>query len=89
MKFVKLADARAAIEQLLDEVERGETIIITRGVLPRRKAGAPQEQWRTAMQDLRDLKKGAGLASIEDLLQWREEQRKAARGQRTAPARWI
>jgi len=89
MKFVKLADARAAIEQLLDEVERGETIIITRGIPPHRKAGEPQEQWRTAMQDLRDLKKGAGLASIEDLLQWREEQRKAARCRRTAPIRWI
>nr|WP_234820058.1 type II toxin-antitoxin system prevent-host-death family antitoxin [Rhodopseudomonas palustris] len=48
MKFVKLADARAAIEQLLDEVERGETIIITRGVRPaakpasRRSNGGPR-----------------------------------------------
>jgi len=93
MKFIQLSDARKDIDRLLEEVERGETLVITRGAMSakpsRRKDPAFFEKWRTAMQDLRDLKKGPGLASIDDLLRWREEARKAARGRRSAPTRWM
>lgn len=84
MKFIQLADARDSIERLLDEVERGETIVITRGGSPAKpsRRADPQsvEKWRMAMQDLRDLKKGPGLATIEELLKWGEEVRRSTRG---------
>jgi antitoxin (DNA-binding transcriptional repressor) of toxin-antitoxin stability system len=91
MKFIQLSEARENLDRLLEEVERGETLVITRGATTpaRRKDVALLDKWRTAMQDLRDLKKGPGLASVEDLLKWREEARKAARGRRSAPIRWM
>jgi hypothetical protein len=43
-----------------------------------------------AMQDLRDLKNGPGLATIEELLTWREEVRRSARNRSGAAAKsWI
>ena len=43
MKYIKLSEARANFAELFDEVERGETIIITLGeppVKPARRADA-------------------------------------------------
>jgi prevent-host-death family protein len=82
MKYVGLSEARANFDQLCDEVERGVTVIITRGGPPERPArqtdAANKEKWRQAMRDLRDLKKGAGLATVDEILKWREEVRKDA-----------
>lgn len=94
MKFVKLADARAQIEELLRQVERGETVVITRGggMPPAQRDRADPNSWKEwyqAMRDLTDLKKGAGIVSIDDLLQWREEARKAARKQAPQTTRWM
>jgi antitoxin (DNA-binding transcriptional repressor) of toxin-antitoxin stability system len=82
MKYVKLADARANFAALFDEVERGETLIITRGGATaqtvrrideiRRADEETKQQRLRAMRDLRDLKKGAGPATIEELMEWRD-----------------
>ena len=93
MKFVQLSDARANFAQLFDEVEAGETLVITRGdsaAKPARESSEEDRQkWITAMRDLRDLKKGAGLATIEELLRWREEARQADRKRAKAPTLWT
>lgn len=86
MKYVKLSDARANFAALFDEVERGETLIITKGGVTARTVRRVDELRRAdeenrekrlqAMRDLRDLKKGAGIATIEELLEWHDEVRK-------------
>jgi antitoxin (DNA-binding transcriptional repressor) of toxin-antitoxin stability system len=92
MIFIDVTEARNNLERLLEEVEQGKTLIITRGAKSAKPARRTNvglaEKWRTAMRDLRDLKKGAGVASIDDLLRWREEARKASR-RRSAPTRWA
>jgi len=96
MKFVQLLDVRANIDSLLAEVERGETLIITRGGMParprRRSDVDGWRRWCTAMRDLTDLKKGAGIVSIEELLRWREEARKSAtarKGRASGSSSWL
>jgi antitoxin (DNA-binding transcriptional repressor) of toxin-antitoxin stability system len=93
MKFVQLSDARANFAQLFDEVESGETLVITRGDVSAKSAepsdAAAKKKWLEAMRDLRDLKKGAGLATIEELLKWREEARQADRKRWRAPKLWT
>lgn len=93
MKFVNLADARANLEELLAEVERGETLVITCGAssekTPEETNAAAKQKWLEAMRDLRDLKKGAGIASVDDLLKWREEARLADRLRWKAPRSWT
>ena len=90
MKFVQLSEARVNFEQLFAEVEQGETLVIIRGD-PSAKA-APQtdaearQRWIVAM---RDLKKGAGIASIDDLLKWCEEARRVDRLRWKAPKLWT
>lgn len=92
MKFVNLADARTRLEELFAEVERGETLVITCGA-PEKTAeendADAKKKWLEAMRDLRDLKKGAGLASIDELLAWREEARRADRLRWRAPKLWT
>jgi antitoxin (DNA-binding transcriptional repressor) of toxin-antitoxin stability system len=93
MKFVQLSDARANFAQLFDEVEAGETLVITRGDASEKSAepsdAQAKKKWLEAMRDLRDLKKGAGLATIEELLKWREEARQADRKRWRAPKLWT
>jgi antitoxin (DNA-binding transcriptional repressor) of toxin-antitoxin stability system len=93
MKFVQLSDARANFAQLFDEVEAGETLVITRGEASAKSVeptdAEAKKKWLAAMRDLRDLKKGAGLATIEELLKWREEARQADRKRWRAPKLWT
>jgi antitoxin (DNA-binding transcriptional repressor) of toxin-antitoxin stability system len=93
MKFVQLSDARANFAQLFDEVEAGETLVITRGEASSKPAepsdAEARKKWLAAMRDLRDLKKGAGLATIDELLKWREEARQADRKRWKAPKLWT
>ena len=86
MKYVNLSDARSNFAALFDEVERGETLIITRGGASARTLRRidefskddeeNRERQRRAMRDLRDLKKGSGPATVEEILAWRDELRK-------------
>jgi antitoxin (DNA-binding transcriptional repressor) of toxin-antitoxin stability system len=81
MKHVSLAEARENIAELLDEVARGGTITISlngaQGTEPipvfdeRRREDA-----RRAMQELREMRKTAPRATVEEILQWRDEGRR-------------
>ena len=78
MKHVSLAEARANIAELLDAVERGETVQIN----PEKSAGQGPfdaeriERGRQAMRELREIRKKNGKATTEEILAWRDEGRR-------------
>lgn len=80
MREVQASEAKTHLPQLLDDVERGETIVITRHGQPvarlvpdegRQKAAA-----REAVAAIKALRKGAGKITVEELLSMRDEGRK-------------
>ena len=82
MKHVSLTEARAHIAELLDAVARGETVQI----VPDGAKAAPEtppvfdesrrERARQAMRALREMRKTAPHATVEEILQWRDEGRR-------------
>jgi prevent-host-death family protein len=80
MKEVQASVAKAKLAELLDEVERGETFVISR----HGKAIArlvPEEEVRRAdarraLAEIKEMRKYAGRASIEEILAWRDEGRR-------------
>jgi prevent-host-death family protein len=80
MKHIQASEAKAKFAELLDQVERGDTIVITRHgkaiahLTPSEEAR--KEQARQAMQELRELRKGTGKVSVEEILAWRDEGRR-------------
>lgn len=80
MKYVSLADARANMAALLDEVERGETVAINR----EGRSLDSVEQWdderrekaREAMRQIMEARKTAPIVTTEEILQWRDEGRR-------------
>ncbi len=80
MKHVSLAEARTNIAQLLDEVERGETVQISRDggrpgeVLPVDEGR--RERARIAMAAIKEARKTAPRVTVEEILAWRDEGRK-------------
>ncbi|KPF91313.1 prevent-host-death protein [Rhodopseudomonas sp. AAP120] len=80
MKHVSLADARANIAELLDEVERGETVTISRDGARSFEVAPPfderrREEARRAIEEIRELRKTAPRATVEEILSWRDEGR--------------
>ncbi|MGP9813014.1 type II toxin-antitoxin system Phd/YefM family antitoxin [Rhodopseudomonas sp. NSM] len=80
MKHVSLADARANIAELLDEVERGETVTISRDGAKSFEIAPPfdesrREEARRAIEEIRELRKTAPRATVEEILSWRDEGR--------------
>jgi prevent-host-death family protein len=82
MKHVSLSEARANIAELLDEVERGGELKISKAggavaaqpVLPFDECR--REDARQAMRELREMRKTAPRATVEEILQWRDEGRR-------------
>jgi prevent-host-death family protein len=74
---IQASEAEVYFGTLLDEVERGETIIITRGghavarIVP--EAGRARQGVGQAIADIRELRKRTGTVSVEELLAWRHE----------------
>jgi len=72
---VQASDAKTHFARLLDEVERGETIIITRHgqaiarIVP--EARVRQEEIDQALDDLTELGKQTGTITVEEILAWR------------------
>jgi prevent-host-death family protein len=72
---VQASDAKTHFARLLDEVERGETIIITRHgqaiarLVP--EARVRQEEVDQALEDLTELGKQTGTITVEEILAWR------------------
>jgi prevent-host-death family protein len=80
MKQVQFSTAKARLSDLIDEVERGETVVITRHGKPvarlmREEDGRRADALR-AMAELKELRKTAGRATVEEILAWRDEGRK-------------
>ena len=80
MREVGAFQARTHLSALLDEVARGETIIITRRGRPVAQLTAPEAPDReaavTAASTLRRLRRRIGWASTKDILQMRDEGRR-------------
>jgi prevent-host-death family protein len=87
MKQIKSSDAKARFSELLDEVEHGETISITRHgkiiahILPdeiyRQTSQEDRDaKGRRAMLKLMELRKSAGRATVDEILAWRDEGRR-------------
>jgi prevent-host-death family protein len=80
MKQVQASDAKARLAELLDEVERGETIVITRHgktiarLVP--DEAHRQEAIRRAIEGIKELRKHAKPATVEEILAWRDEGRR-------------
>ena len=72
---VQASEAKTHLPQLLDEVERGETIIITRHgraiarIIP--EANQRQEEIDQAIEDIKELSKTTGTVTVEEILAWR------------------
>ena len=80
MREVGAFEAKTHLSALLDEVTRGETIIITRRGRPVARLTAPEAPDReaavVAAETLRDLRKRIGWATTEDILKMRDEGRR-------------
>ena len=80
MKRIQASQAKAQFAELLDQVERGETVVITRHGKPIARLIREEDERRAdalrAMAEIKELRKTAGRATIEEILAWRDEGRK-------------
>jgi prevent-host-death family protein len=80
MREIQASDAKARLPQLLDDVERGETLIITRHgrviarIVP--EVNRRQEEVDKALASIRELRNRAAKITLEEILSAREEGRK-------------
>ena len=74
---VRASEAKTHLARLLDDVERGETIIITRHgraiarIVP--ETHRRQQEIDRALADIQELRKHTGKVSIEEILALRHE----------------
>jgi prevent-host-death family protein len=77
MREVQASDAKTHLPSLLDEVERGETIVITRHGRPIARivpeAERRQIEIRAAIEDLKTLRRTLPKIPLRDLLAARHE----------------
>jgi prevent-host-death family protein len=80
MKQVQASAAKAHLSELLDEVERGETVAITRHgkqiarIVP--EQSERQREIDQAMREIEEMRKHAPRVTREEILAWRDEGRK-------------
>ena len=80
MKQIQFSAAKAQLSELMDDVERGETVQITRHCKPVarlvREEDARRAEALVAMAKIKQLRKQTKGATIEEILAWRDEGRK-------------
>jgi prevent-host-death family protein len=80
MREIQASDAKARLAQLLDDVERGETLVITRHGRPIARivpeTNRRQEEVDKALSSIRDLCKRTRKLSLKEILSARGEGRK-------------
>jgi len=80
VREIQASEAKAHLPQLLDDVERGETLIITRHgraiarIVP--EVDRRQEEVDNALASIRTLRQRNGRVTVDELLSAREEGRK-------------
>ncbi len=79
MREVQASDAKTHLPRLLDDVEAGETIVITRHGKPIARL-VPDEEHRkaqaaAAVEAIRALRKGSKI-TVEEILEMRDEGRR-------------
>jgi prevent-host-death family protein len=77
MREIQASDAKARLPQILDDVERGETVVITRHGRPIARL-VPEQQRRqeeidNAVDAILALQRHTGRISVEELLSARHE----------------
>ena len=81
MREIQASEAKTHLPRLLDEVERGETLVITRHgraiarIVP--EIDRKQEEIDEAMKAIRSLRLRTGRIEVEELLSARDEGRRA------------
>ena len=79
MKKIQASTAKAQFAELLDEVERGETVVITRHGKPIARIvpdeDARKERVRRAIEGIKELRKHTQPATIEEIIAWKNEGR--------------
>jgi prevent-host-death family protein len=80
MRTIQSAEAKTHFSQLLDEVERGETIVITRHGRPiARLVAEPASRGAdvlAAIEEIRAARKGKGPMTVEEIIAARDEGRR-------------
>lgn len=80
MRLIQASEAKTHLPRLLDEVERGETLVITRHgraiarIVP--ESGQRREEIGRAIADITALRRKAGRATTPEILAARDEGRK-------------
>ena len=80
MRKIQASEAKAHLPQLLDDVERGETLVITRHgraiarIVP--EVDRRQEEIDKALDNIRELRKRTGRITLDELRSARDEGRK-------------
>ncbi len=80
MREVPSSAAKTHLAQLLDEVEAGNTVVITRHGHPVARL-VPDAEMRRAervkvIAEMREAAKGMGPISVEEIIAWRDEGRR-------------
>ena len=80
MRQIQSAAAKTHLPQLLDDVERGETVVITRHGRPVARLVPDEDAQRArrlkAIADIEEIRRQNGPATIAEILEWRNEGRK-------------
>jgi prevent-host-death family protein len=80
MREIQASDAKARFAELLDDVERGETIVITRHgrAIARLEPEVAQRQAEIseALASIKALRQQTGRVTVEELLSARDEGRR-------------
>lgn len=79
MQKIQASEAKTHFLRILDQVERGETVIVTRHGKPIARI-SPQvdedrEKVNRAIEEMRELRKRVGRLSLEEILSARDEGR--------------
>ncbi|GMU57445.1 MAG: hypothetical protein AMXMBFR33_65910 [Candidatus Xenobia bacterium] len=81
MREIQASEAKTHLPQILDDVERGETVIITRHGRPIARlvpeAALRRDEIESAIESLIALRKRTGKISVKDLLSARDEGRES------------
>jgi prevent-host-death family protein len=80
MREIQASEAKTHLPQILDDVERGETFVITRHGCPIARivpeVSQRQEEINKAVERIKELRKRTGRITPDELLSARDEGRK-------------